>query len=55
MPYLKHGHGINAKFTTKFNKTHFEFSFSSFYLHKQPSKLARSHGIYFATRVYTPG
>lgn len=29
--------------------------FKLFYLHKQPSKLARSHGIYFATRVYTPG
>lgn len=26
-----------------------------FYLHKQPSKLARNHGIYFATLVYTPG
>lgn len=27
----------------------------TFYLHKQPSKLARNHGKYFATRVYTPG
>lgn len=27
----------------------------SIHLHKHPSKFARNHGRYFATRVYTPG